>query len=677
MTKLIDTKLLLALHLLIALSLSTTHAHDMHVDPNGGKPASEATIAYNNEFRKHLNYADTQAFSDNNRGLIATLDKASGDLLRNSFDFINIDDAENAPSTVNPSLWRQAVLNQAANGLYEVIPGKLYQIRGSDLASMSFIRGESGWIVYDVLTTSQAATIALDFFFTNIPVGKDLPIVAMLYSHSHADHFGGARGIKNAFPQVKVYGSKFITKETVDENVLAGNAMSRRAAYQYGMTLDRREDGSVGSGLAKGISVGDITFVAPDHELNHKGEIETLRIDGIEMIFLDASGTEAPSEMVTYIPSLKALFTGELTFHGLHNVYTLRGAKVRDALKWSKKINQMITLWGQDAEVMFAAHSAPIWGNQQLLEFLKLQRDAYGFIHNQTLRLANSGMVMQDIGNKIDEVMPESIRRSWHTNGYHGTYSHNARAVYNMYLGFFDMNPANLNRLTVIEESKKFVEYMGGSRNVIKKARKDYDSGEYRFAATALNKVIQAEPHNVKARGLLADTFEQLGYQSENAGWRNIYLTGAQELRLGKEATGTPKTASDDLLAEIEPGMLMDFLAVRVDSLKASKTPFSIAFTIDGENFLVEMSNGNLNNIKVDALTNEVDASISLSRLQFLGLMSGKLTLKNLLNMENVDFSGDASAFKKLRASLVEFDSQFAIMPHSDPLKDAELYSKH
>ncbi len=662
---------------LLLLSLTLTHtslAHEMHVQSAGGKPASEATIAANQSFKQHLNFDDTAAFDNNNRGLIAALDQASGDLLRNSFSFIDIERAAEAPSTVNPSLWRQAVLNQAADGLYEVIPEKLYQIRGGDLASMSFIRGETGWIVYDVLTTRQAAATALEFFYNSTPVGEDLPVVAMLYSHSHADHFGGARGIKDAFPDVKVYGSKNITKETVDENVLAGNAMSRRAAYQYGMTLARREEGSVGSGLAKGISVGDITFVAPDYELNHEAELETLTIDGLEMIFLDASGTEAPSEMVTYIPSMKAIFSGELTFHGLHNVYTLRGAKVRDALKWSKKINQMMALWAEDAEVLFAAHSAPIWGNQAIIEFLKLQRDAYGFIHNQTLRLANSGVVMQDIGNQIDSVMPESIRRSWHTNGYHGTYSHNARAVYNMYLGFFDMNPANLNPLPLREESKQFVEYMGGASAVIKKAGKDFAKGNYRFAATALNKVVQADPDNAKARALLADSFEQLGYQAENAGWRNIYLTGAQELRLGKSAIGTPKTASNDLLAEIEPGMLLDFLAVRVDSIKAAKTPFTIALTIDEEIFLVEMSNGNLNNIKVENPPAGSDASLTLSRTQFLGLMSGQVELQKLVQSPNVSFSGDLSVFATLRDSLIEFDSDFEIMPHAAPLKDAALY---
>ncbi len=435
--------------LFLASSFALADEHALNLSDAGGKPATAETIKANAEFAKTLNFADVRAFENDKLGLIAEFDDETGNIIRNSFSFIDLSSADKAPDTVNPSLWRQAVLNQGAQGLYEVIPGKIYQIRGTDLASVSFIRGKTGWIVYDVLTTKEAAAQSLKFFFANVPEGKDLPITAMLYSHSHADHFGGARAVQELFPKVKVYGSKNITKETVDENVLAGNAMSRRAAYQYGATLGRHEHGIVDAALAKGISSGEITYVKPNYELNWKGDIESLNIDGLKMIFLDASGTEAPSEMMTYIPSMKALWTGEVTYQGMHNVYTLRGAKVRDSLLWSKKINEMIYLWGGEVETMFASHSAPIWGNKEIVEYLKMQRDAYGFTHNQTLRLANNGYVLQDLGDAIYEVMPESIQKSWHTNGYHGTYSHNARAVYNMYLGYFDMNPGNLNPLPI------------------------------------------------------------------------------------------------------------------------------------------------------------------------------------------------------------------------------------
>jgi len=655
----------------------------------GGKPATEQTIKFNKEFAATLNFKDVRAFENDEVGLVAEFDKVTGDIIRNSFNFIDLESAARAPDTVNPSLWRQAVLNQGARGLYEVIPGKIYQIRGTDLASISFIRSNSGWIAYDVLLTKEAAAQSLKFFLQNVPEGGGLPIVAMLYSHSHADHFGGARAIEEAYPDVEVYGSKNITKETVDENVLAGNAMSRRAAYQYGATLGRSELGIVDAALAKGLSTGEITYVKPQYELNHEDEIETLTIDGLEMVFLDASGTEAPSEMVTYIPSMKALWTGEVTYQGMHNIYTLRGAKVRDALKWSKTINKMINLWGGPVEVLFASHSAPIWGNNEIVEYLKMQRDAYGFTHNQTLRLANNGYVLQDLGDKIYEVMPDSIQKTWHTNGYHGTYSHNARAVYNMYLGYFDMNPANLNPLPIKAESAKFVEYMGGAENILEKASKDYADGNYRFVATAVNKVVQVEPDNLEARALLADAYEQMGYQAEGAGWRNIYLTGAQELRLGKLSPGSPKTASADVISEMDVSMLLDYIAVQVDSIKAQHTPFTMNIVIKDTNdpqvnakneiyyvdhiYFVEMSNGNLSNIKVEK-QHKADATISLDLNGFSKILLGKAKLVDLIASGEATSVGDDQALAKLRSSLVQFDPGFEIVPFSDQSVDADLY---
>ncbi|MUK94087.1 MBL fold metallo-hydrolase [Aliivibrio fischeri] len=661
-----------------SIAAEHNHEHFSDIGNQGGKPATKTTIEKNKAFAKTLNFSDTRAFENNNKGLIASFDKQTGDIIRNSFNFIDpsVANADNAPDSVNPSLWRQAVLNQAAEGLYEVIPGKIYQVRGTDLASISFIRSENGWIAYDVLLTKESASQSLKFFQENVPEGGDLPVVAMIYSHSHADHFGGSAAIKEAFPDVKVYGSKFITKEIVDENVLAGNAMSRRTAYQYGATLNRHEHGIVDAALAKGLSKGAITYVLPDYELNHNEEIETLVIDGLEMQFMDASGTEAASEMVTYIPSLKALWTGELTYQGMHNLYTLRGAKVRDGLKWSKKINEMLITWGSDTDVLFASHSAPVWGTDEISDYLKMQRDAYGFTHNQTLRLANNGVVLQDMGDEIYTVMPESIQKTWHTNGYHGTYSHNARAVYNMYLGYFDMNPANLNPLPVKPESAKFVEYMGGSDVIVKKATTDFTKGEYRFVATVLNKVIQAEPDNTDARRLLADTYEQLGYQAEGAGWRNIYLTGAQELRVGT-LPGAPKTASPDVLANMTIENLLDYLAVRVDSLKAQHTPFTLNLVIPDskETYFVEMSNGNLNNILTDKKM-KADASLIINQGDISSILLQKATLKSLLENGQAIIEGDKSVLKKLTDSLTNADEKFEIVPRPKKGKeiDAKLY---
>ncbi|GIU38056.1 MBL fold metallo-hydrolase [Shewanella schlegeliana] len=660
----------------LLLSSASIYAeeHDLSIKDVGGKPATPQTQAANRAYAETLNFTDVRAFENNDKGLVAEFDQKTGDIIRNSFKFIDENSADSAPATVNPSLWRQAVLNQKAEGLYEVLPGKIYQIRGADLASLSFIRGKTGWIVYDVLTTKEAAAQSLKFFQENVPQDGDLPVVAMLYSHSHADHFGGARAIQEAFPDVKVYGSKNITKETVDENVLAGNAMSRRAAYQYGATLGRNEHGIVDAALAKGLSSGQITYVTPDYELNLKADVEELTIDGLEMVFLDASGTEAPSEMVTYIPSMKALWTGEVTYQGMHNIYTLRGAKVRDALKWSKKINQMLNMWGGEVEVLFASHSAPIWSTKEIVDYLKMQRDAYGFTHNQTLRLANNGYVLQDLGDKIYEVMPESIQKAWHTNGYHGTYSHNARAVYNMYLGYFDMNPANLNPLPIKAESAKFVEYMGGAKAILNKAKKDFSDGDYRFVATVLNKVVQAEPNNTEARAMLADAYEQMGYQAEGAGWRNIYLTGAQELRLGKVSPGAPKTASADILSEMDPGMLLDYIAVQVDSLKAQHTPFTMNIIVDGEVYFVEMSNGNLSNIKVEQAKKDADATITLDDDGFTKILLGQARLSDLIASKDATLEGDDTVLSKLVSTLVKFDEKFEIVPFSDKTVDSNLY---
>ncbi|MGX9459932.1 alkyl/aryl-sulfatase [Shewanella sp. A14] len=659
-------KSIIALSMITTLSLNAfaaQHEHDHLTVDYHGKAATAATVAHNAALAKSLNFDDKVAFERFSKNQIAEFDQATADILRAEFSFIS----EQFPDSVNPSLYRQAQLNMVPNGLYKVTDG-IYQVRGTDLSNMTLIRGETGWIVYDVLLTKEAAEQSLKFAFEHLPEGNNLPIVAMIYSHSHADHFGGARGVQNLYPDVKVYGSNNITTEVVDENVLAGNAMSRRASYQYGATLGKHDHGIVDAALAKGLSKGEITYVKPDYELNQQDKWETLTIDGLEMVFMDASGTEAASEMVTYIPSMKALWTGELTYDGMHNIYTLRGAKVRDALKWSKDINQMVNAFGQDVEVLFASHSAPVWGNGEINQYLKMQRDNYGLVHNQSLRLANQGVVIQDIGDAIMDTIPQQVKDSWYTNGYHGTYSHNAKAVYNMYLGYFDMNPANLNPLPTQQEASKFVEYMGGANNIVKKAKADFSEGDYRFVATALNKVVMADPNNQPARDLLADTYEQLGYQAEGAGWRNIYLTGAQELRIGIQP-GAPKSASPDVLSEMDMTTLFDFLAVKVDSIAANKLG-NISLNVEtkaakGEpanTVFVELSNGNLNNIIVEK-AKAADATLTIAKSDVVDILLGQTTLKQLLEQGNATMTGDQDAFSKIASTLVQFDENFEIVP--------------
>ncbi|MCG9747168.1 alkyl sulfatase dimerization domain-containing protein [Shewanella sp. Isolate8] len=652
----------LTLCLLAALSSNAQaaqHEHDHISVGYQGKAATAHTKEANQALAQQLNFADTAAFEASSAKLIAELDKTTAAILRADFTFLG----DEAPDTINPSLHRQARLNMVANGLYEVRDG-IYQVRGTDLANLTLIRGKTGWIAYDVLLTKEASMASIQFAMKHLPKDGDLPIVAMIYSHSHADHFGGARGVLTLYPDVKVYGSHNITKEIVDENVLAGNAMSRRAAYQYGATLGKHEHGIVDAALGKGISKGEITFVKPDYTLNADAKWQTLTIDGLEMVFMDASGTEAASEMITYIPSMKALWSAELTYQGMHNIYTLRGAKVRDAQKWSKDINEMINAFGDEVQVLFSSHSAPIWGNGAINDFLRLQRDNYGFIHNQTLRLANQGVSIQDIGDAIQEVLPAAIEQAWHTKGYHGTYSHNAKAVYNMYLGYFDMNPANLNPLPTSPEAVKFVHYMGGAEQVMAKASQDYAQGEYRFVATVLNKLVTAEPDNQSARDLLADTYEQLGYQAEGAGWRNIYLTGAQELRMGIQP-GTPKTASADVLSEMALSTLFDFLAVKIDSLKAEKLGrISLnVITPDESNVLyVELSNGNLSNIQINQ-PKVADATLTINKTDITRILLGQTQLAKLLQQGEASMTGDQQAFNKIASTMVQFDPNFEIVP--------------
>ena len=624
-----------------------------------GKPATEATKAYNTEFAKGLKFDDTKSFQEGRANLIAPLDAATAALLADAYEFIG----DKTPDTINPSLYRQAQMNNEAYGLYQV-NDNIFQIRGTDLANMSLVRTDNGWIVFDPLTTRESAKASLAFALKNLPFGNNDPVVAMVYSHSHADHFGGSRGIQDMFPNVKVYGSANITKEMVDENVLAGNAMSRRTSYQYGATMVPSETTIVDAALSNGIAKGEITYVLPHHETNLKGKFETVVIDGLEVVFMDASGTEAVSEAVAYIPSMKTIWAAEVTYKGMHNVYTLRGAKVRDALKWSKEINNMIQEWGGEADFLFSAHSSPVWSNNDINDFLKLQRDNYGFVHNQSLRLANNGVVLQDIGWEIQKVLPQSIKDAWHTNGYHGTYSHNARAVYNMYLGYFDMNPANLNPLPTKAEAAKFVEYMGGEKAVLKHAKADFAKGEYNFVATALNKVVVSNPSNNDARSLLADTYEQLGYQSEGAGWRNVYLSGAQELRIGRQA-GALKSASADIIAEMPVGSLLDYLAIKVDSIKAQEYAFEVNLVLPDtkEIYVVELSNGNLSNAKIDKVKDTATATLTINQADIVKLNLKQTTVKDLLASKAANIKGDASFLETLAKVMTEFDPAFEIVP--------------
>lgn len=676
-------KTTLALSVLMAVPAyaASNHSHEhIHAETLRsvrGHAATDSTIAANRAFAETLNYDDKAVFKNNDRGLIVPLDDASKQPLHNRFASVHKGEsvAHLSPASVNPSLWRHAQANFAANGLYQVKEG-VYQVRGMDLASTTFIRSDSGWIVYDVLMQDKPMELALDFFMSNVPEGGDLPVVAMLYSHSHADHFGGSRAVQNRFPDVKVYAPHNFVKETIDENVLAGNAMSRRAAYQYGSTLGASSLGIVDAALANGFSAGDgyqVTMVMPDKTFpsGEEQKFYQYTIDGVEFVFMDTAGTEAPSGNVAYLPEHNLLWTGEMTYQGMHNIYTLRGAKVRDALKWSKDLNQMILAWGGEVEYLIGSHSAPVWGNEEIVDFLALQRDNYGFVHNQTLRLANNGMVMQDIGAKITDELPESIRKSWHTNGYHGTYSHNARAVYNMYLGFFDMNPANLNPLPIQEEAELFTEAFGGCEKATSFAQMKFDEGNYRFVSTMMDKVVRTCPEDKDARRLLANSFEQQGFQAEGAGWRNVFLTGAQELRVGT-LPGAEKSASPDLLSEMTVENILDYMAVRIVAKEAEGKDFTMNIQVPDtdEIYFVELSNGNLNNAPVSELR-KADLTLTINKHDIAAVQLGQTTFDALLSSKAATLKGNAKVLDTLMSLMVDFDNEFEVVPR--PAKGQEV----
>ena len=573
-------------------------AKDAPAKANKAKPATPATIAANAAFMKNAPVTDKRDFEEAARGFIATLDtpvirdaegKIAWDL--NAFAFI---DNETAPDTVNPSLWRHARLNMH-HGLFKVTDG-LYQIRGLDISNMTIVEGDTGIIVIDPLVSAEVARAALDLYYKHVPQPNNVnrPVKAVIYTHSHVDHFGGVRGI---ITQEDVEAGKVIVlapegfmEEAVSENVFAGTAMSRRANYMYGLLLPYNAKGRVDAGLGKATSKGTLTLIPPTDLVKQTGEARIF--DGVVFEFIMAPDTEAPAEMLFYLPAKKALSPSEDTSHTLHNLYTLRGAKVRDAYKWWRALDETITRYGDDAEVVFMMHTWPTWGNENVLDFLKGQRDGYKYIHDQTLRLANLGYTPAEISEQL--AFPPSLQQKWHLHGYYGTVSHNAKAVYQHYLGWFDGNPANLEPHPPVEAAKRYVEFMGGAAAVIKKARACHDKGDYRWVAEVLKHVVFADPNNTEARYLQADALEQLGYQAESGPWRGFYLTGAQELRKGMDTTNTSSTTSEDMLNAMSPEMILDYMAVHLNGPRADNTKLVVNWTLpenaDGFTLIVENS---------------------------------------------------------------------------------------
>ncbi|MGV0034483.1 MAG: alkyl/aryl-sulfatase [Candidatus Azotimanducaceae bacterium WSBS_2022_MAG_OTU7] len=630
------------------------------------KPATESTKAVQQSFKTKLNFDDTQSFEDARRGFISTLSPMSiehdkGGRLVYDLEPLSFLEGE-APDTVNPSLWRMSQLNAQHHGLYEVVEG-IYQIRSFDIANMTLIRGNTGWIIVDPLTSSETSRAGLEL--ANKELGER-PVVAVIHTHSHADHFAGVLGVitadQAASGEVPVIAPLDFVDESLAENILAGNVMGRRATYMYGNLLKPSPTGFVSTGLGAALSLGTTGFVVPNDIVKETGETRT--IDGIEIEFQMTMGTEAPAEMVFYFPQFKALCMSEITSHHLHNVYTPRGAQVRDALAWANQINESIDLFGAKLEVQFASHHWPIWGQQAVRDYMTKQRDLYKFIHDQTLRLANMGYNKEEIAEQLE--LPDSLGLEFYNRDYYGTLYANARAVYVKYLGFFDGNPSTLHPLPPTDAAANYLRYMGGAETILKNAREDFEAGNYRWVAEVLNHVVMDDPDQFEARALLADTLEQLGYQSESGPWRNFYLCGVLELREGLP-TGSNYAASAGMAGSIPLDNLYQIMAVRLNADRADGLTLRInlAFS-DSEHTLLSIENSVLNTFP-GRQSLEAAATLKISQLNFKLLMAGQIDAATLMTQGELSIEGDAGALLQLSGLFDQFERRFPIVTPRKP----------
>lgn len=632
-------------------------------NPVPNKPAAPATIAANKALADYLNFSDKQDFEDAKRGLIdapttLTIKNAKGDVvwdMESYKQYIGLDKA--APDTVNPSLWRNTQLNMIY-GLFKVTD-KIYQVRGYDLSNITFIQGKTGWIVTDPLISAETAKAAFELVTKNL--GKK-PVVAVIYSHSHIDHYGGVRGIVDEADvksgKVKIIAPENFTEESVSENVIAGNAMGRRAVYMYGALLPRNAQGGINGGLGQTVSTGIAGLIVPTTIVNKTGTKMT--IDGVDMVFQMTPGTEAPAEMNVYFPQLKSVWMAENATHTLHNVLTLRGAKVRDPLIWAHYLNETIDMWGKNVESEFASHHWPMWGNERIVAFLKKQSALYKYIHDQSVRLMNQGYTGIEISNMIK--LPPELDKEWFSRGYYGSVKHNTRAVYQRYMGFYDGNPSTLDELPPAEAAAKYVDYMGGADAVISKGQADYDKGQYRWVAMALKHVVFADPNNAKAKALLADAYEQMGYQAESGPWRSIYLQGAYELRNGVPSAGGTVTASPDTIRAMSPELLFDYLGVRLNSEKAAgkKLTLNVTFSDLKKSYALTVENGTLSYASKAATG--ADASMTLTKATLNKIQLGETTLEKAAAAGEVQIDGRKDAFGEFLGMLDTFNFWFNIV---------------
>jgi alkyl sulfatase BDS1-like metallo-beta-lactamase superfamily hydrolase len=616
------------------------------------------TRAAHAEVLEYLPFDDRQDFEDASRNLIATWPEdqivgADGTVVwdikaREMFQ-------GDCPETVNPSLWRQTQLNNI-HGLFK-ITDRVYQVRGYDLANITFVQGDTGWIIIDTGMTAHIAAASLKLANDNL---GERPVMGVLYTHSHVDHYGGSRGIiteeEAEARNVPIVAPDGFLTEAVSENLIAGATMRRRATYMYGLMLPMGPLGHVDTGLGPGQARGSIGLVAPNDIVKATGE--TRVIDGVEIHFQFTPDAEAPAEMMFYFPQMKALCTSEVVTHILHNVYTPRGAKVRDALAWGKFIHELKSLF-PDTEVVFASHHWPMWGKERVQTYLSLQRDLYKYLHDETLRLANHGLTPLEIAEEIR--LPDSLAKVFHNRDYYGTVNHNVKAIYQLYFGWFDGNPANLHALPPEPAGKKYVEFMGGADAVLEKARVSFDEGEYRWVAQVLNHVVFSQPSHTGAKELLARAYDQMGYQAEGGPWRDFYLTGAQEVRNGAPAIEVASKHNLETLLAVPTELVFDELAVRLNGPKAAERDFSILFSFPdtGETHLAEVSNGVL---KATAGGTSADSKATMDRSTLNSILIGTAQLEDLIGSGAIKIDGQPELLVDLFGLFDEFKIFFNIV---------------
>ncbi|WP_421721578.1 alkyl/aryl-sulfatase [Acinetobacter guerrae] len=620
----------------------------------------KTTLNMQKQTSEKYDLTNTQELNNATRGFIAKpigqIKDEQGNIVWDfeSFNFVQ----GNAPDTVNPSLWRQAILNNQI-GLFKVSDG-IWQIRGFDLANITLIEGKTGWIVVDTLTSKETAEAAMKFARQHL---GNKPVSAIIFTHSHIDHFGGALGVlseedvkKQHIPVIAPIG---FMEEATSENLMVGPAMGRRANYMYGRSLPRNETGLVDNGLGKAVSTGHIGILEPNKLITQP--VQPMTVDGVDFIFYNVPNSEAPAELTFYLPKQKAYGGAEILTHTLHNLYTLRGAKVRDTLKWVSYLDQSLEQ-AKDADVFFAQHHWPVWGNENIKQFITVQRDSYKYIHDQTVRMINAGLTGSEIAENLK--LPPQLDQYLNVHGYYGTVKHNARAVYQYYMGWFDANPANLDNLPVQQAAQGYVELAGGQDKVIASAQKAYDQGNYRWAAELLKHVLYVNANNKQAKDLQTKVFTQLGYMSEASTWRNFYLTGAQELQTGTPKKGVTSLVLLDMLQHTPVERFLESMAASLNAERAQDVnlTMNLIFSDLNQVYEIKVNHAVMNFKEVKQPVANADVNLTLTKPFFLKMMTGQSGALDLMFSKDTQIQGNRLTLRKFFSLFDKANGTFPIV---------------